>query len=266
MDEETKKNKSKKLLIIIILCVILAIIVGVIVFLLTRPKKVEEDKFKNVVRDVVKIEKLNNFVKTGMYNDFGYKGLAYDFAKGINKLSNNQKNLFALQYVINIQPVFEKVTPDNLAEKYKTDPVLGDFSKNMQSTSSRTFEKEYEKLFGNEPKYDEKSLIEFNTCPSVYKLDTRIKRIYLSNECKNDGDSILYYKTYNYKYENDHYYVYQYIGLMENRKEGEEKDTFKTVNSNEVIDVEDFFGNESKFETLIWEFDNNYNFIRTYIN
>lgn len=267
MNEETVEKKSnKKIIIIIVLCVVIAIIIGIIVYLLTRPKEVEEDKFKNVVRDTVKIEKLNGFVSTGIFNDYGNEGLAYDFAKGLDKLTNEQKNKFVLQYIVNIAAVTEKVTEETLAEKYKSDPVLGDYSKNMSQVSSRTFEKEYEKFFGNKPEFTEKDLQDAKICPSVYKYDSRVKRIYLSNECEKEGDTILYYKTYNYKNENDHYYVYQYIGLKVNKKEGEAKDTFKTVNSNQVIDVEDFTGNESKFETLVWEFDENYNFIKTYID
>jgi hypothetical protein len=53
---------------------------------------------------------------------------------------------------------------------------------------------------------------------------------------------------------------------MKNKKSEEENDTFTKVESGEIVEVDSFTGNESKFDTLVWKFDKNYKFISTSIN
>lgn len=261
MNEEEQKKKKPNMIIIIALIIIVLAVIGFIVFKIITKKEEPEDKFKNVVRDPVSIEKLNNFVNAAMYNDFGYEGLAYDFAKGIDKITNEQKIKIIFQSLINVKYELDKIDSSNIPEKYKNDNNIN--NPNAVMLSSRSFEKEYEKTFGEKPDYDENSLKEVKGCPSVYKYDSRVKKIFLLNDCKLEGDTLLLTRTFNYKFEDDYYYVYQYIGLMKNRKEGEEKDTYMKLNANEVVDVDDFSGHEKEFETLIWKFDKDYNFINT---
>lgn len=265
MDEEKKKEKKKTdIKTIIILSVIIVALTIVAIFInLPKSEKTEEDKYKDVIKDKSSLEKLNNFINAAMYNDVGNEGVAYDFAKGLNSLTDKQKNILVFNYLVNVETLNEKINEENIPEKYKTDEYIGNFNIVMSFLSSRTFDKEYGKLFGGTPNYDEASLIEMNTCPKVYKFDTRLKKMFLFNECNLEGDKILLTKTYNYKFDDDYYYVYQYVGIMKLKQEGEEKDTFTKVKDEEVVDVESFVGNESKFETLIWKFDKDYNFIST---
>ena len=262
--EDNKKKKSKTtIIIIIVMLVIIAVIAGIIIYKLLNPKVVEEDKFKNVVRDTVSIEKLESFTRAGLYNDFNYKGLAYDFANGMKGLSNEQKNLLILQYLYYVSAEIEKVDVNELSDRYKNDPVLGDPNSKTQQLLGRSFEKQYEKFFGDSPKLDEKTLKESSFCPTVYKYDSRTRKIYLNGDCKEETDTLLVYKSYNYTHVDDYYYVYQYIGLVKPKKDGEEKNTYMKFSTNEVVEVDDFSGNEKLFETLIWKFDKDYNFIST---
>jgi hypothetical protein len=210
MDEETEKKKPNILLIIGLIIVII-IIFGYIIFMLLNNGKKEVNEIdtmhKNVVKDKVSIEKLSKFVNTAMYNDYGYEGLAYDFAKGIKKLNKNQKLRLALQNIINIEYDVEKVDMDNLHDKYKNDQYLSDPNIIMNQISSRKLEKKYEELFNEKIEFDEESLKKMNTCPSVYKYDSRINKIYLFQECDQKGDTVLLSKIYNYKFEDDYYYV-----------------------------------------------------------
>ena len=266
--ENDKKKKKKKKKIIIIVSIVIAVIVSILVAIAIIKLNSDENeidektkRYENVVKDRKSIEKLSNFVSAGIFNDYGYKGLAYDFAKGIDNLTNNQKLQLVFQYLTNVQFVNEKINKDNIPEKYKNDKYISDNSIIMSILSSRTFEKEYEKFFGKAPTYDEKVLKELNVCPSVYKLDTRIKKIFLFNECNLDGDTLVLTKTYNYKFEDGYYYVYQYVGLTKKTEEG--KQIYMKIKANKEVDVDDFYGNEDKFEKLIWKFDKNFIFIST---
>ena len=262
-NEETnkKKNSYKGLFIIIGFGIVSITALSIFVHFYNKEPEPEEDKYANVIRDTVSIQKLQNFVSAAMYNDYGYTGLAYDFAKGMNKLTNNQKNQIIYQQLVNIQYVTEKIYEDDIPEKYKNDPYLTNPNIVMSKLSSRTFEKEYEKVFGEAPKYDEESLKEINGCPSVYKYDSRTKKIFLFNECELEGDTILFTKTYNYKFDDDYYYVYQYVALVKKDSEGNKK--YYRLKEDKEVEVEDFSGNESKFETVVWKFDKDYNFIST---
>lgn len=273
MDEETKKKKlsNKKRLIIIISVGAGLILIFLIASLFLKKnrelKHAHEDKeeivYKDVVREKKTIEKLYTFVNAAMYNDFGYEGLARTFTKGVDKLNKEQKLKLVFQYLTSITYENEKIDKNNIPERYKNDETIGNFKNAMSMLSSRTLEKEYQKIFNEEPKYDEETLKKLKTCPSVYKLDTRVKKIFLFNECNLKGDSIILTKIFNYKFDEDYYYVYQYVGLMKEAKDEKDKRTYWRIKDNKKVDVEDFYGHETSFETVIWKFDKNYNFIST---
>lgn len=269
MDDNVENDKKKKKKIIIIVSIVIAVIVSILVAIVIIKLNSDENeidektkRYENVVTDRKSIEKLSNFVSAGIFNDYGYEGLAYDFAKGIEHLTDKQKLQLVFQYLTNIQYVNEKIGKDNIPEKYKNDEYISNSKIVMSILSSRTFEKEYEKIFGTAPTYDEKILKELDVCPSVYKLDTRIKKIFLFNECNLDGDTLVLTKTYNYKFEDGYYYVYQYVGLIK-KTEDDEKKIYMKIKANKEVDVDDFYGNEDKFEKLIWKFDKNFIFIST---
>ncbi len=269
MDEETKKKaKAKKQKMIIIISIVVGVIlVSIITVLLFKKNKElkhaheEEDVFKDVIRDKKVIEKIGTFVSAAMINDYSYEGLSRTFAKGVTKLSSEQKLQIVFQYLTKVLYANEKITKENIPERYKNDETISNTKEIMSMLSSRTLEKEYTKLFNEEVKYDENSLKKLNTCPSVYKLDTRIKKIFLFNECKTETDGLIITKTYNYKFDNDYYYVYQYVALMKKSEEDNDKYTYWRVKSNKKLKVDDFSGHEAEFETIIWKFDKKYNFI-----
>ena len=269
MEEENNKPEKKvnKTLIIIIIVAGLVLVIGGIILgtkLLNKdePKNEEppvdnptpdnqEPAEKKELNDSSAISKLEKFVIVASYEDSNENGKANMFMRGINSLDNNIKLQLAWNSLINIQKVQTKVGTD-VTEKYKD--VAGIQEK--EEISLVQFDTEYKSLFNEDASYTEDD--KFGVCPGIYKIDKELGKIIIGVECGGLNPTEYYSKIYKYEEDNSFYYVYQYVGTNDpmNNK-------FVKIKSGETVNVSSFEGNEDKFETVVWKFDKNFNFIST---
>jgi hypothetical protein len=268
---EEKNNKSNKkenkTLIIIVIVIGLALVIGG-VFLGTKLQNKDEPKNeeppidnskpddlepgkKKELNDSNAISKLEKFVIVASYEDSNENGKANMFMNGISSLDHTIKLRLAWNSLINIQKIQTKVGTD-VAEKYKN--VAGIEEK--EEISLVQFDTEYKSLFNENTSYTEND--NFSGCPGIYKIDKELGKIIIGVECGGFNPTEYYSKIYKYEEDNSFYYVYEYVGTNDSQS-----NKLVKVSSREEVDVPSFEGNEDKFETVVWKFDKNFNFIST---
>ena len=223
---------------------------------------------QNLVFDDNAKNKIDDFIEHAM--DFYYEGstVADELSKGITGLTKNQKELIAILSIDN-QNNRKTLTDDTVPEKYKNDNYFQNLGPGNQRYEMPIyiFTDEYKRLF-NEDYVIESEDYEFGGCPFVFKIDQELGNMYLSDQCGGTGIFGYDYLNYDYKTDNNYYYVYQYVAFF-----GENYDDqtieYRKIKSNEIVDTiamgetYDFNSNASKFETVKWTFDKNLNFVST---
>ena len=158
-----------------------------------------------------------------------------------------------------------KVTENTLPKKYEDEKeyFIGDNEKGVYELDFVDFNEKYAYFFNESISYDKLSQYAYGGsnavgCPVIYKVDKELGKIYFSNYCTEYASSERYLtKVYDYDYDDNFYYVYEYIA-----KYGD-TDGFYRASNFEEVEVDEFEGNEKSFDTLVWKFDKNYNFIST---
>ena len=219
----------------------------------TTKENQEQTNVKKELKDSNVINKLEKFVKVASYdNTMGY-GKAEIFMLGISNLSKDLKLYLAYESLIPIGKAQTKIA--EVPEKYKDDIHFN--AGETEEVTISAFDDEYKSLFNESPKYEDNE-IEGIGCPMFYKVDRELGKIFIGAECGGTGEPEKYYKIYKYEEDDNYYYVSQYVGT-----EDPLANTLTKIKSHEVVDVPSFEGNEDKFETVIWRFDKNLNFIST---
>jgi len=216
----------------------------------------------NNVNRGVNYDKLRTFVETASIYNPSFDSLITELSRETFGLSEKQKVTLAYQAVVG---KLVKVTEGTLPEKYidEKDYFLGDGVKGVYELDFMDFNEQYAYFFGTSISYDKLSEFTYGSsdavgCPVIYKVDKELGKIYFSNYCS-DGIVTDKYLTriYDYDYDDGFYYVYEYVA-----KYGDVDGYYRASNYEEV-DVDDFVGNEKIFDTLVWKFDKDYNFVST---
>ena len=202
-------------------------------------------------------EKTKSFIAAAMYSNDGGDGIAVVFTKGINKLSADEKAIVTYNSLVNVKNENKEVTvtPD----KYKSEDDYWQGA-TITELSIESFKNEYKEFFKEEVNLSSIK-VGFFGCPFVYKMDEELGNFYLSNQCGGTGSPVYQYKTYETSEDDNYYYVKQYVGTERYTDDGSKE--YKKVKSDEVVNVTSFEGNENKFETVVWKFDKNFNFVST---
>ena len=217
------------------------------------PKEEEKTNVKKGVTDTNAVSRLEQFVIAASYNDSVGNGYSSLFMKGTTSIEQNVKYAVAWNSLIMIKQI-PTTKVEIVPDKYKDDDhFLGDITE----IAIDEYTNEYKRLFNQEPNYNEIGSYSFG-CPGPYKIDTELGKIFIGKECGGTGNPEYYYKIYNYEEDDSFYYVYQYVAV-----ENPINKTIDKIKSNETVNVSSFEGNEDKFETVVWKFDKNFNFIST---
>ena len=224
------------------------------------PKYIQE--ISTVKRGGVDYDKLKDFVETASIYNPSFNSLITELSRETFGLTDKQKVTLAYQAVVGD---ITKVTEKTLPEKYEDerDYFIGDNEKGVFELDFTDFNEKYAYYFGQSISYDK--LAEFTYgetdavgCPVIYNVDKELGKIYFSNYCSDIVASERYItKVYDYDYDDNFYYVYEYIA-----KYGDVDGFYRTSDFEEVA-VDEFEGNEKKFDTLVWKFDKDYNFVST---
>ncbi len=218
----------------------------------TSDKPVEQPtNVKKEVTDASAKTRLEDFVKAASYDDPINNGFAKEFMNGKDSIEPKMKAAIAWNSLVMIKEI-PQVKVDPVPEKYKDDDH---FISNMTEINITSYTNEYKRLFNDEPNYDLIGEYSFG-CPGPYKVDQELGKIYIGSDCGGTGNPKYYYKIFKYEEDNKNYYVYEYVGT-----EIPFTNTLTKVKSGEVVNVSSFEGNEDKFETVVWTFDKNFNFI-----
>ncbi len=212
---------------------------------------------ENIERDLTDqdaINRLNTFVSAVSYNDNNNKGIFNFFAQGVKEITPEAKVIIAYNSAIKVG---HKQAPiSEIPKKYERNISMS----YLDEIPIETFYNEYRYLFNEELSYDITSLNSV-WCPTFYIIDTELGKMYLTRDCPTKEGEKYVSKIYKYTVDNDYYYVYQYAGEVYSNSPSNIK--YKAISSGAYLKVNSFVGNESKFETVIWIFDKNFNFVRT---
>jgi hypothetical protein len=231
-----------------------------IVKLFKDPAKTIVDN--NLVVRGVNYDKLKEFVETASIYSPSFDSLINELSRETFGLTDKQKVTLAYQGVVGD---LVKVTERTLPDKYEDerDYFIGEGEKGVYELDFTDFNEKYAYFFGTSISYDKLSEFAYGGskavgCPVIYKVDKELGKIYFSNYCNDEVVTDRYItKVYDYDYDDNFFYVYEYIA-----KYGDVDGYYRASNYEEV-DVEDFDGNEKKFDTLVWKFDKDYNFVST---
>ena len=264
MEEENKKS-NKIILIIVIIIVIICLGFFLVLKLCDNKDNNESNNNENtetptnidgklVINDNIK-NKLDEYINL---NFTSHGVVSNSIIDGTSELSQVAKESITYNSVSNQMVQLNK---DQIPEKYRNNDYWVSDGIIIYQLSLKTFEDEYKKIFNEEYKLDPEYYAIVG-CPMVFNVDQELGYMFLSNQCGDTGPQRYLYLNYKYETDNDYYYVYQYIGYQ---KEGSEANTIEYIKpkSKEIVDVDSFSGNESKFETLIWKFDKNLLFVST---
>lgn len=225
----------------------------------------DDNEIKSLT-DTTIINKLDNFIKVAAYVSDAGDGTGKLFLNGQNGLTDILKYKMVQQSVINID---KKITKIQTPEKYKNDMYLGQ-EETIDSVKIDDLNSAYEMLFNEKASSDLATELEFDRnkenlgCPFIRKADKELGVAFLARDCGGTCGGEHKQNTYKYEYDANYYYVYQYVGFFNSKNCTEsKKDEFSLIKSNKVLNVNSFEGNEDKFETVIWKFDKNFNFIST---
>lgn len=216
----------------------------------------------NTIVRGVEYDRLKDFVETASIYNPSYNSLITELSRETFGLTERQRVTLAYQAVIGD---IVKVTEKTLPEKYEDerDYFIGEGEKGVYELDFTDFNDKYAYFFGRSISYDRLAQFAYGGaeavgCPVIYKVDKELGKIYFSNYCANEAVADRYItKVYDYDYDDNFYYVYEYIA-----KYGDVDGYYRASNYEEV-EVDEFDGNERKFDTLIWKFDKDYNFVST---
>ena len=216
----------------------------------------------NTIVRGVEYDRLKDFVETASIYNPSYNSLITELSRETFGLTERQRVTLAYQAVIGD---IVKVTERTLPEKYEDerDYFIGEGEKGVYELDFTDFNDKYAYFFGRSISYDRLAQFAYGGaeavgCPVIYKVDKELGKIYFSNYCANEAVADRYItKVYDYDYDDNFYYVYEYIA-----KYGDVDGYYRASNYEEV-EVDEFDGNERKFDTLIWKFDKDYNFVST---
>lgn len=173
-------------------------------------------------------------------------------------------------------PIYEnltQVTVDTIPEKYKNQnnfALIRDYdnSYRIYQLPIKVFADNYKKLFNEEYVVETNDSNQYIGCPSIFIIDQELGNMYLSNQCGTGSSDTSYIYSDIYKYESDdsYYYAYQYVALYnhitnELNKPKSNEVVISAPTYDEVTQV--FENNKEKFDTLVWKFDKNLNFVST---
>ncbi len=217
----------------------------------------------NVTRSV-QYDRLKDFVETASLNSQAFDSLIGDLSKETFGLTEKQKFMLVYQALVKD---LKKVSSNTLHDKYENerDYFLGDSDNGVFEISFDEFNKKYKYYFNEIADFDALSNYEYGNeetigNPVLYKVDFELGKIYFSNYVKGNVSSDRYItKVFDYDEDDLFYFVYEYIAKY-NENEGFYR---AAVDEDELVDVDDFYGNETKFDTLVWKFDKDYNFVST---
>ena len=216
----------------------------------------------NTIVRGVEYDRLKDFVETASIYNPSFNSLITELSRETFGLTERQRVTLAYQAVIGD---IVKVTEKTLPEKYEDerDYFIGEGEKGVYELDFTDFNDKYAYFFGRSISYDRLAQFAYGGaeavgCPVIYKVDKELGKIYFSNYCANEAVADRYItKVYDYDYDDNFYYVYEYIA-----KYGDVDGYYRASNYEEV-EVDEFDGNERKFDTLIWKFDKDYNFVST---
>lgn len=225
---------------------------------------------ENLLFDDNAKSQIDDFIKLAMYHSYEGTTIADALSNGLTGLTIEQKEL--LTY-FSVSDSMVQLTSDMVPEKYKNDSYwdVSSGSIMLYQLPIQTFKDEYKRLFKEEYTIKGEDY-NFGACPVVFKTDLELGNMYLTNQC--GGTGIFGYLYSNYKYESDdnYYYVYQYVAYYEEDWDAKLINIYKTKSKEKVLSVpydkykevgSSFEENKSKFETIKWKFDKNFNFIST---
>lgn len=213
---------------------------------------------------------IDDFIKLAMHSSYEGTTIANDLSNGLVGLTVEQKELLTYFSVDDLKVL---LTADMVPEKYKNDPYwnVSSGSTKIYQLPIQTFKDEYKRLFKEEYTIKGEDY-HFGACPFIFKIDLELGNMYYSNQCGGTGLFGYLYSNYKYESDRDHYYVYQYVTYY---GENNEKHIieFNKVKSKELVlsialdktnEIESTFEeNKTKFETIKWTFDKDFNFIST---
>ena len=153
----------------------------------------------------------------------------YTITFGVDRLLNKQK----IDIVMNCME-FQSVKKDDV--EYKIKSMIDDYAfenDTVVKLNFEEFEKKYELVMGEKPKFDESKIRNAITCPSLSVFDADSKNMYFIKNCSNSYSPDTKISVTQYKEGAEYYYVYTNVTNFDN--------TYK----------------------LMWKFDKNYKFLKT---
>ena len=263
-ETKSEKKPKKKGSFTPLILLILALIIGfgggyyLTVYVLNgddeEEKKQEVEEREKELTNEEAIAKLNRFITVASYDDASGNGIFYYIAWGLKELSEEQK--IKMTYISLVKLDKKQVPITEVPAKYQADASMG----YLMELPIELFNTEYENLFRVAPTYDIQTIGTVG-CPAFYKIDSELGKMYLGTDCNEPAQSKYVTKIYKYTEDEEHYYVYQYIGEVDNKVST--RPVYKEIKTGRIINVSQFEGNEYKFETLLWTFDKEYKFIST---
>ena len=267
-EKKPKKKKNKFLIILFVLVLIGGfgvsgyILVDEMFLKNNKEEKKEEKKEEppeipepiddNVERDLTdqaEIDRLSKFVLAASYNDKDNKGIMNYFVLGVKDLTPEAKVVIAYNSVFKVN---HRQTPiASIPAKYERNVSMS----YLEEFPIDAFYEEYRTMFNEELAYDVYALNSV-WCPKFYTIDPEVNRMYIAKDCQDPSGKKYESKIYKLTGDKDYYYVYQHAIEVVGSK-------YKIISTGQLSNVNSFEGNESKFDTIVWLFDKNFNFVRT---
>ncbi len=212
------------------------------------PEPIDDNEERDLT-DQAAIDRLSKFVLAASYNDKDNKGIMNYFVLGVKDLTPESKVVIAYNSVFKVT---HRQTP--IAE------IPAKYARNVSMTyldefPIDAFNEEYRILFNEELAYDVYSLNSV-WCPRFYTIDPEVNRMYIAQDCQDQSGKKYESKIFKLTGDKDYYYVYQHATEVVGNK-------YKIISTGQIANVNSFEGNEKKFDTIVWLFDKNFNFVRT---
>ena len=229
-----------------------------------------DDNGGNLVFDENAKNQINSFIELAMHYSYEGTTIADDLSNGLTGLTEKQKELLTYFAVNNLTV---KLTEDMVPEKYKNDSYWNVASRaiTIWQLPIQTFKDEYKRLFKEEYTIKGEDY-QFGACPFIFKTDLELGYMFYSNQCGGTGISGYMYSNYKYESDENYYYVYQYVTYFGENEEKQiielnkpkSKEFVVSIPSDKYNEIKSTFEeNKTKFETVKWKFDKEFNFIST---
>ena len=274
---EVKQKKSlgmNKLVLIILLFVLIGVALWFFILKDHESNSVineEEQKIDKPIEEEKNEERelIDNDSKKKIDAFFNIIDGATDYVKyhfvDNNFLSNSNKMYVSIRSIIDNNK-YTSVTNDNLPVKYQNDANYKQYVDNgciFQATFD-DIEEEHKNIFDEKVNFDSLELDSVNSflCVENEKNFDEELKLMLYNNCactEQVSDYTVYLSKFKYTYDNDYYYLYLYAGIK--RKTENNNEEFHKISSNEIVDVNSFYGNEDKFDIIKWTFKKNFSFV-----